>query len=93
MILVDDRTPEQKRTHNMIILGTDSLLSGWGGAGDGPSYAGWAFQEGDQAKVEAWVRSRSDMKRVRLVFGKYRPPTGEGHCHIYVVTPGHNSLN
>jgi hypothetical protein len=31
------------------------------------------------------------MRRIRTTYGTYRPH-GTGHCHIYVVTPGHPSL-
>ena len=44
MTYEDDRTPDQKRTHNLIVLMTDRCLSGWGKATGGPRYAGWAFQ-------------------------------------------------
>ena len=84
MILEDDRTPEQKKTHNLIWLGTDPFLSGCGLATGGPSYAGWACTHADARECEAWVRGRGDMKRVRLVLGNYRPRPGRGHVHIYV---------
>jgi len=84
MILKDDRTEEQKKTHPIIVLGTDSFMSGWGEAKGGPSYAGWACKESEINACESVVRGRSDMKRVRIVIGDYRPPSGPGHCHIYV---------
>ena len=80
----DDRTPEQKRTHSSIVLMTDRFMSGWGEAKGGPSYAGWAFEGGNLSRVLSEVRSRSDAMRVRVVGGDYRPPSGLGHCHIYV---------
>ena len=84
MLLVDDRTAEEKVTHPLVVLMTDRFMSGWGAAEGGPSYAGWAFQDGHYADVVSWVESRSDSMRVRLVMGNYRPPSGPGHCHIYV---------
>lgn len=87
----DDRTEEQKKTHRIIIGMTDSFMSGWGGAEGGVSYAGWACTDGDQYRVERWVRSRSDAKRVRILFDTWRPK-GIGDCHIYVVEPGHAAL-
>ena len=84
MIFQDDRTPEQKQTHTLIVMMPDRCLSGWGMAEGGPSYAGWAFQDGELSQVESWVRQRTDAMRVRVVFGDYRPPAGPGHCHIYV---------
>ena len=84
MIFVDDRTPEQKLTHREIVMMTDRFMSGWGMAGDGPSYAGWAFKDGHLNQVLGEVAARSDAMRVRVVGGDYRPPSGPGHCHIYV---------
>ena len=38
MKLVDDRTATEKTTHPVIVMGTDSFMSGWGesGGGSGP---------------------------------------------------------
>ena len=95
MIIEDDRTQEQKETHTCLIIGTDSFMSGWGKAQGGVSYAAWACESKDRFKVMKWVENRNEMKRVRVVFetlkSKYRPK-GKGHCHIYVVTEGHVSL-
>jgi hypothetical protein len=83
MVFVDDRTEEQRKTHRVAIVGTDSFMSGWGGAEDGMSYAGWAFQEGDESRVWRYVSSRQSMKRVRLVLlDGYKPKAA--HTHIYV---------
>ena len=84
MILQDDRTEAQRESHPIIWMGTDSFLSGWGRAGGGPSYAGWACTPEDDYECEWWVRGRSDMRRVRQVVGTYRPPSGPGHVHIYL---------
>ena len=96
MIIEDDRTQEQKETHTCLIIGTDRFMSGWGKAENGVSYAVWACEEKDSPKVLEWVKSRKEMKRIREVFetskSKYRPK-GKGHCHIYVVTEGHVSLD
>jgi hypothetical protein len=91
MEMQDDRTAEQKITHNWLIIGTDKFLSGWGKAENGVSIACWACEPKDRHKVLDWVNNRSDMKRVRESAGNYRPK-GKGHCHIYVVTPEHPSL-
>jgi len=88
MILKDDRTEEYKRTPHVIVMGTDRVLSGWGEAKGGPSFAGWACALEEESECERWVRSRSDMKRVRTVWSDYRPPSGLGHCHIYVYRKG-----
>ena len=92
MKLIDDRTEKEKVTHQWIIAATDRFMSGWGEARNGTSYAGWACEHKDIQKVETWVRSRSEMKRVRLVFGTWKPK-GIGHTHIYVVREGHPALN
>lgn len=85
MILKDDRTEAQKKTHTTIVMGTDSFMSGWGDARGGSSYAGWACKESEINACESWVQGRRDMKRVRIVSGDYRPiPSKPGHCHIYV---------
>jgi hypothetical protein len=92
MEFVDDRTPSQKQTHCVIVLATDSFMSGWGLCRDGTSYAGWACKPEHVVAVERWVRDRREMKRVRIVGGDYRPPSISGHCHIYVAKEGHPSL-
>jgi hypothetical protein len=91
MELDDDRTPEQRKSHRLIVAGTDTFMSGWGKACDGVSYAGWACLPEQVNTVERWVRSRSDMKRVRVVSGNWRPK-GTGHAHIYVVDQKHAAL-
>ncbi len=85
MIYVDDRTPDQKRTHTIIVLMTDRFMSGWGQAAGGPSYAGWACRPEQADAIEQCIRARSDARRVRVVRGNYRPPSGAGHCHVYVA--------
>lgn len=92
MIVRDDRTPEQHESHPILIVGTDSFMSGWGKAEGGASYAAWACTPEDERSVLDWVERRSEMKRVRIVVGDYRP-RGVGHCHIYFVSPTHPSLS
>ncbi len=87
----DDRTPEQKKTHTWLVVGTDPGMSGWGMAAGGTSYAVWACKPDDRKEVLEWVESRKDMRRVREVSGNYRP-SGKGDCHIYVVTETHSSV-
>ena len=95
MIIEDDRTQEQKETHTCLIVGTDRFMSGWGKAQGGVSYAAWACRHEDSFKVLEWVERRGDMNKIGKFFetskSKYRPE-GKGHCHIYVVTEGHVSL-
>ena len=82
----DDRTKEQKTTHYLAVLGTDSFLSGWGGAKGGASYAAWVVGPGSNINdVQCAVERRPDMKRVRVVdLRTYRPSRGCAHLHIYV---------
>ncbi len=87
----DDRTALERHTHSIIVVGTDSFLSGWGAAEGGRSLAGWACRPEDVDKVEAWVRARSDMRRVKIRYNNYKPK-GPGHYHIYCVRPGHSAL-
>ena len=91
MTIQDDRTAEERKTHTWIVVGTDSFMSGWGKASGGVSYAAWACKGSDVDRVENWVRARSDMKRVRIVSGRWCP-RGNGHAHIYVVHDDHNAL-
>lgn len=82
-MLVDDRTEEQRKTHRLAIVGTDTFMSGWGGAEGGMSYAGWAFKDGDESRAWGYVSSRREMQRVRIVLlDGYRP--NAAHTHIYV---------
>ena len=96
MELVDDRTPEQRQSHRWLVVGTDSFMSGWGEAKGGVSYAAWACKPEHRSRVFIWVESRSDMKRVREVFetnGSLYRPSGQGHCHIYVVDENHPAIS
>ena len=92
MDMQDDRTAEEMDTHPTLVVGTDRFMAGWGKAEGGASYAAWACRPDDERRVLDWVESRSDMKRVRVVAGEYRP-SGAGHCHIYVVGDEHRALN
>jgi hypothetical protein len=95
MIMQDDRTPEQKKTHTWLIIGTDSFMSGWGKANGGKSYAAWACLPEKAERVFSWVSGRSDMKRVREsseAYGSKWRPSGIGHAHIYVVENDHPAL-
>ncbi len=91
----DDRTPEQRATHRILIVGTDAFLSGWGHGLPAVSVAAWACaDEVEAAKVEAWVRARGDMRRVRRVYDSPKRrycPRGGAHVHIYVAREGVHS--
>ena len=88
MEIQDDRTPEQKKTHKRLVVGTDRFLSGWGLAKDGVSYAAWACEDLESFQ-KCWkrIKGRTDMKNVREAFDSdFSPykPRGNGHYHIYV---------
>ncbi len=97
MEVQDDRTAAQRGKLTSLIVGTDSFLSGWGGAEGGASYAAWACTSEDEPTVLDWVESRSDMKRIRVLYDPphmpYRPNSRHcAHLHIYVVKPSHPSV-
>ena len=89
-VFVDDRTDEQRKTHQLAVIGTDRFMSGRGGTWGplekdlpGMSYVGWAFKDGDEAACLSAVDARKDMRRVRVVvLDGYRPKAA--HTHIYV---------
>ena len=87
----DDRTPAQRLTHGWGVVARDRLMSGWGGATGGASRCTWAVEgnNGELEQVERWVRSRPEMRYVKIVnLNTYRPPRGTAHFHIYVVEAG-----
>ena len=90
MKINDRRTAEQKLSHYYLWVGTDKFMSGWGKARDGVSLVAWACKPENSNACESYVRSRGDMKRVRLVFDggnavlhEYRPRNC-AHLSIYV---------
>jgi hypothetical protein len=91
MILQDNRTDEQKKTHTLAIVARDKFMSGWGGAKDGVSRCAWAIApDVNPDRVFNWVKSRSEMQYVNLVdLRTYRTPRGTAHFHIYVCNPDH----
>jgi len=92
MTIQDDRSEAQKITHYYLVVGIDRMLSGWGKAKDGVSYAAWACTAIDLPHVIKWVRSRRDLVHVHTVCGDYAP-VGSGHCHIYPVHPRHPAVS
>ena len=87
-VIKDDRTDEQRKTHTWLVIGTDTFLSGWGGATGGASYAAWACKPEERNECLTWVEGRSDMKRIRETYDNlnhpYRPSSSCAHLHIYV---------
>jgi hypothetical protein len=91
-IRIDDRTPDQIKTHYCLITATDKFMSGWGLAKNGLSKCAWACEKKHVHKVLAWVQNRSDMKYVNVNYtGKWYPVAA--HVHIYVVTDDHPAVN
>ena len=91
-IINDRRNDEQRTTHTYLVIGKDRVLSGWGNAQGGASYAAWACTVDDVDKVEQWVRNRTDLTRVRVVRDPYQPPAQCAHFSVYAVTQGHPAL-
>jgi hypothetical protein len=89
MIYKDDRTIEQIATHHIVVWAKDTLMSGWGMAKGGTSYAGWACRPEDVDRVFAWVSNRTEMRYVRI--GGKRPRGT--HVHVYAVNDGHRALD
>ena len=87
----DDRTPEQKKTHTVLITATDKFLSGWGMAKNGTSKCAWACKPEHASKMFDWVVQRSDMKYVNINYtGKWHPKAA--HVHIYVADEDHPAI-
>ncbi len=84
-MIVDDRTANEKKTHTLGVVGTDTFMSGWGLANNGMSYAVWACTSDDVDVIEERVRNRGDMKRVRIVTLNGYKARGAKHTHIYVA--------
>jgi hypothetical protein len=86
MIIQDDRNDEQILSHPFLVIATDTFMSGWGLAEGGVSYMAWACREEDVQRAIEKLKARKEMRRVRVVYGSYRPK-GKGHCHVYVFNP------
>jgi hypothetical protein len=92
---VDDRTPEQKQTHTVVIAGNDRAMTNIGREcgmvqRGGQSIAAWACRPGDAVRVEAWVKGRNDLTYIRVA-GKRLGKPGD-HVHIYVVDDQHPAI-
>ena len=95
MILEDDRTEEQRKTHRLAIVARDSFMSGWGGAKGGASRCAWACApDVNPDRVFNWVKSRGEMRHVSLVdLRTYRPARNTAHFHVYVCNSDHVAAN
>ena len=81
----DRRTEADKAATVGFVVATDRFMSGWGQA-PGSSYYAVPFSDWDQAvTVEANMRRRSEMKRVRVVGADYRPRLGAGD-HLSIAS-------
>lgn len=87
----DDRTADQLMTHTVLITATDRFMSGWGHAKNGDSKCAWACKPDHADKVFEWVKSRSEMYNVKIVYDDWHPEDA-AHVHIYVVHDQHNAL-
>jgi hypothetical protein len=86
MTTVDDRTPEERKSHKWAVVARDPFMSGWGSAAGGTSRCGWACTPELLDTVEKRVRDRGDLRYVNVVnLDTYRPPRGTAHFHIYVA--------
>ena len=93
-MLKDDRNEDQQFSHDVLVGGRDSFMSGWGEAEGGSSYAFWACQPSDQQAVGAWVEARDDIESRGAIDESELPALGDcDHCHIYIVGDGHPALN
>jgi hypothetical protein len=96
---IDDRTPEQRKTHVWAVVAYDKFMSGWGEAKNGTSRCAWAVpdefvRDGRMDRLEAWVRNRSDMRYVNVTkLDTYRVPRGTAHFHVYVVGENHPAVS
>jgi len=90
---VDDRTPEEVKTHVWGVVARDSFMSHWGGSRGGFSRCAWACSPGaDIDKLYSWVTDREEMKYVNIVkIDTYRPSKSTAHYHIYACNSDHNS--
>lgn len=97
-IFQDNRTEEQKETHQDFIVARDTFLSGWGNA-PRTSYAMWACDStsgSDTGSTYRWVQSRSDMRDTHALLGNDdlkefidRVSMPGNHVHIYLVHANH----
>jgi hypothetical protein len=87
-IIEDNRTKEEIEKTCGFVVATDKFMSGWGAAPHISVVAIPFISEDDRIKVMSRVKKRSEMKRVRVVYGKqYKPRLSAGdHLHIYDTT-------
>lgn len=89
--ICDNRSAAQKHTHTVLVMGTDTFLSGWGRALNGASIAAWACTPDDVPAVRAWVESRSDIRDVTVEWDENLPDDCV-QLSIYVVDDNHPAM-
>lgn len=83
-IVHDKRTDDERAATIGYVVGTDRFMSGWGEA-PGTSYYAVAVSSTDEREiVEANMRGRSEMLRVRF---NLRPPRARSGDHVSIVGP------
>jgi hypothetical protein len=84
----DDRSTEEVAKTYGFVVANDKFMSGWGKAPGRSILAVPFVDEKDRDTILLRVEKRSEMKRVRIVYGKsYHPAMREGdHLHIYNTT-------
>lgn len=83
MNIHDDRNDQEKLNYPILVVATDKVLSGWGCASGGTSYAAWSTDIKRLNDTLVMVERRRDMTRVRVVNNQRYRPKGVGHLHIY----------
>lgn len=76
-MITNDRRSEADKVRTLgFVIATDKFMSGWGGAEGGSSYFAVPFTSYDDADlIEANMKVRPEMLRVRVVSAKYQPRT------------------
>lgn len=88
----DMRTPTQRKTMNMLVVGMDPFLSGWGPARHGLSFAAWACHSADLPWVHQWVLDRDDINGVQVVHDGEFEDERCVHLSIYPVDENHPAM-
>jgi len=87
MVINDERTTGQQKTHNILVTATDRFVSGWGLA-----ECAWACDSPEKAdKIFDWVSDRGDMKYVDINYNGWTPSNAT-HVSIFLVKDSHPAL-
>ena len=88
----DLRTPAQRVTHTIFVVGYDPFLSRWGRAQLGTSFAAWACEECNVEAVEEWVGKRNDVRDAVTVDEDDFDDNRCVHLSIYPVANNHPAI-